>query len=66
MIDLAPPEYVIVRKLQYYREGHSAKHLSDIRGILRQHSEGIDHAELAARVVELGLQVEWAEVGMGR
>src|ERR1043166_9328028 len=31
---LAPPEYVIVRKLEFYREGGSEKHLRDIRGML--------------------------------
>src|SRR5260370_5378806 len=31
---LAPPEYVIVRKLEYYREGGSEKHLRDIRSML--------------------------------
>jgi hypothetical protein len=64
MISLAPPEYVIVRKLQYYREGHSDKHLSDIRGILRQQRERIDKVELATRVAQLGLAAEWAEVGV--
>lgn len=33
---LAPPEYVIIRKLEYFREGGSEKHLSDIRGMLSQ------------------------------
>ena len=33
-IRLAPPEYVIVRKLEYFREDGSEKHLRDIRGIL--------------------------------
>jgi len=27
----APPEYVILRKLQYFREGGSEKHLLDIK-----------------------------------
>jgi len=62
MLSLAPPEYVIVRKLEYYREGHSEKHLSDIRGILRQQGNGIDQNELESRVAQLGLQAEWAEV----
>ena len=30
---LAPPEYVIVRKLQYFKEGGSEKHLRDIRSM---------------------------------
>jgi hypothetical protein len=33
-ISFAPPEYVILRKLQFYREGKSAKHLRDIHRII--------------------------------
>jgi len=32
----APPEYVILRKLEYYAEGRSEKHLNDIRSMLEQ------------------------------
>ncbi|MHC4124715.1 MAG: hypothetical protein ACYSSI_14155, partial [Planctomycetota bacterium] len=32
---IAPPEYVIVRKLQYYKEGGSEKHLRDINKMSR-------------------------------
>ncbi|MFH0920136.1 MAG: hypothetical protein V1913_07210 [Fibrobacterota bacterium] len=38
----APPEYVVVRKLEYYIEGESQKHLSDIRNMLNVAGEGID------------------------
>ena len=31
---VASPEYVIVRKLEYFREGRSEKHLKDIASIL--------------------------------
>ena len=31
---LAPPEYVIVHKLEFFREGGSERHLRDIRGML--------------------------------
>ena len=31
---IAPPEYVILRKLEFLREGGSDKHLRDIRFIL--------------------------------
>lgn len=62
VISVAPPEYVIVRKLQFYREGHSAKHVSDIRGILRQQGGGIDRGQIEVKVAQLGLQAEWAEV----
>ena len=30
---VAPPEYVILRKLEFFREGQSEKHILDIRGI---------------------------------
>ena len=31
---LAPPEFVIVQKLEFFREGGSEKDLRDIRGML--------------------------------
>jgi hypothetical protein len=33
-VRVAPPEYVITRKLEFYREGGSDKHLRDIRSML--------------------------------
>lgn len=33
---IAPPEYVIIRKLEYFREGDSHKHLDDTRKMLPQ------------------------------
>lgn len=56
---LAPPEYVILRKLQYHQEGGSDKHLRDIRSILEMSSRMIDRAELEARVSQLGLSEVW-------
>ena len=43
---LAPVEYVILRKLEYYREGCSEKHLRDIFDILAIYSEQINFKEL--------------------
>jgi hypothetical protein len=57
----APPEYVIVRKLQYYQEGGSAKHLRDIRSILDVSGPTIDRTDLEARVLQLGLSTVWQE-----
>lgn len=37
---VAPPVYVIIRKLEYYREGRSDKHLRDIRFVLAATSGG--------------------------
>jgi len=33
-ISLAPPEYVIIRKLEFWREGSSDKHLRDVRAMI--------------------------------
>jgi hypothetical protein len=54
---LAPPEYVILRKLEYLREGGQDKHVRDIRFILA--STEIDRAVLDREVARLGLEAEW-------
>jgi hypothetical protein len=56
---LAPPEYVIVRKLEYYREGGSEKHLRDIRAMLAVSGEQLDRPALNEWVQRLGIQTEW-------
>jgi hypothetical protein len=56
---LAPPEYVIVRKLEYYREGGSEKHLRDIRSMLAISGDQLDRSALSGRVQQRGLQAEW-------
>jgi hypothetical protein len=58
-IMLAPPEYVIIRKLEYYREGGSEKHLRDIRSILTGWGEKLDRSALDHWIQERGLQAEW-------
>lgn len=59
VLSLAPPEYVILRKLQFYREGRSAKHLRDIRRMLASLGEGWDRKSLETLIDEQGLQAEW-------
>lgn len=56
---VAPPEYVIIQKIQYYLEGGSSKHLSDIRGVLNTSSEMIDFSSLEEWIEKLSLQGEW-------
>ena len=56
---LAPVEYVILRKLEYYREGQSEKHLRDISGILAVSSEKIDYNFLLEKIEEHFLEKEW-------
>lgn len=56
---VAPPEYVILRKLLFYKEGRSEKHLRDIRLILEHSSSLISLPDLEVRINELGLRAEW-------
>lgn len=56
---LAPPEYVILRKLEYYREGASDKHLRDIGSMLEVFSDKMDLDKLREKIREYGLEKEW-------
>lgn len=56
---VAPPEYVILKKLIYFQEGRSEKHLEDIRAMLEVSGDHIDHEVLASWVQKLRLQEEW-------
>lgn len=56
---LAPPEYVIVRKLEYFREGGSEKHLRDIRGMLNVSGEIINRDDLEFWIQRLSMQAAW-------
>jgi len=58
-VSFAPPEYVIVRKLEYFREGGSTKHLTDIRAMLDVSGDALDRAALGEWITRLGLQAEW-------
>lgn len=55
---LAPPEYVIARKLEFYREGGSEKHLRDIRAMFAVSGDLIDHSALNGWINRLGLQAQ--------
>ncbi|MEW6665469.1 MAG: hypothetical protein AB1512_09630 [Thermodesulfobacteriota bacterium] len=54
--------YVILRKLEYFREGRSEKHLIDIRGMIELSSQLIDFGFLERKIAAYGLQAEWEEV----
>jgi len=56
---LASIEYVILRKLEYYQEGRSEKHLRDISGILSISSDQIDFKVLEEKIKERLLEKEW-------
>lgn len=52
---IAPPEYVILRKLEFLREGAQDKH--SVRGILA--GAAVDRGFLESEVARLGLQAQW-------
>ena len=58
---LAPPEYVILRKLEFYREGGSEKHLRDIRSMLAVSGDQMDKSELNAWIQRRGLETQWKQ-----
>jgi hypothetical protein len=61
-VTLAPPEYVIVRKLEDWREGGSEKHRRDIRSMLAVSGDRIDRAALDHWIQRRGLASEWSKV----
>ena len=56
---IAPPEYVILRKLEYYREGHSEKHILDIRGMMDVSGDTLDIPFLREQIEHMNLLREW-------
>lgn len=55
----ASPEDIVLKKLDYYREGHSEKHLRDIAGIFRVSGDQLDLEFIGSWVERLGLEEEW-------
>jgi hypothetical protein len=58
-INIAPPEYVIIKKLEFYKEGNAQKHLLDIKSMLNNSAELIDFNYLDNLIIERGLEAEW-------
>jgi len=58
-IMLALPEYVIIRKLEFYQEGSSPKHLTDIEAILKNSVELIDFEFLESEIRTRNLSTLW-------
>jgi hypothetical protein len=54
---LVPPEYVIIKKLEFLREGGSEKHIRDIRGILA--GIDVDRALVERETAQRGLGDLW-------
>jgi hypothetical protein len=59
---LAPPEYVIVRKLEWMSAEAGERHREDVRHMIRLCGESLDHEFLVRQVRARGLEVAWDEV----
>lgn len=61
-IFIAPIEYVILKKLEFYREGKSRKHITDIENILYTSIEKINFKFLKEFIEKFALEIEWDQV----
>lgn len=61
-VAVAPVEYVIVKKMQYFVTGGSDRHLRDIRAMLRLSGDQVDQAELERWLDQLNLRRVWNDV----
>jgi hypothetical protein len=60
--NFAAPEDVIIKKMEYYRDGGSEKHLRDITGILKISGEEVDRNYIAEWAKRLNLTEIWDAV----
>lgn len=58
----ASPEDVILKKMQYYREGGSEKHIRDITGILKLSGDRLDAPYILEWADQLGLTDIWETI----
>jgi hypothetical protein len=56
----APPEYVILWKLEFHREGGGDKHIRDIRGIIAISGDQLDQSLLTEAISTLDLSKSWS------
>ena len=60
--NFAAPEDVIIKKMEFYREGGSEKHLRDITGILKISGDAVDRTYISEWAQHLGLTDIWNAV----
>jgi len=61
-ITFASPEDVIIKKMVYYREGESPKHLRDIGGVIRVQGADLDRDYIADWAKRLGVDDIWSRI----
>lgn len=57
---IAPIEYVILRKLEWHRDGGGERHLTDVRAMLRVSGDRLDRDALLDWIGRLGLHEPWS------
>ena len=60
-VQFSAPEDIILKKLEFYREGGSDKHLRDIRGILKILGDSVDRRYIELWADRLGVREQWRE-----
>ena len=60
--NFAAPEDVIIKKMEFYKEGASEKHLRDITGILKVSGDIIDYDYIRRWADVMGIEDIWAAV----
>ncbi len=58
----ASPEDVIIKKMVYYREGESPKHLRDIGGVIRVQGADLDRDYIAGWANRFGADDVWLQI----
>lgn len=56
---IAPIEYVIIKKLEFYKEGNAQKHIRDIKAMLDNSNDLIDKELLGKYLDQFGLRHLW-------
>ncbi|HZX10415.1 MAG TPA: hypothetical protein VFG01_05650 [Acidobacteriota bacterium] len=61
-VNFASPEDVIIKKLQYFKKGHSEKHLRDCASMLKISSDLIDRDYISFWSKKLSISILWEEL----
>lgn len=56
------PEDVILKKMEFYREGHSEKHIRDIVGVVKVRGERLERAHIETWADRLQLTETWHDI----
>ncbi len=60
-MQIAPIEYVILRKLSYSQQGRSDRHLIDVAKMAKIRGDLFDRTGLDSWLARLGLEAEWQQ-----